>query len=384
MTLYILVFIVAVFYFLCCRGENARKNPFLFALFFFYLAIFVGLGDMQGGYDRYIYGEIFDKIADSLRENGDVGDLTYFIQGQEWGYYLLNVLVAHFTTNRYVFIFVTSLLIYTLFFLSIRNTVKDYPFACLIFLGFFYYFSMTYLRQCLACGVVWFGMKYAWERKPFHYFLIVLLAYSFHNSAIIAILFYFIPLKKYSKRVIVIFLFICLLISLTPLTIWLVAIQGGDRFASNADSLQGFRLEYILEVVFIVGMIFYVYDSLPSDRRTLVLLNVLWGFCGILLLFMRFGQGGRIGWYCILAVIYLFTKISQIYKVRTVYNFVTLSLCCWLFMRITVSWSFNLAPYKTFLSNGIPSGEIWIYEKYEYDRNYTNDKMYRKIFDPVF
>ena len=30
------------------------------------LALFVGLADMFGGYDRYIYGEVFDSIADGV------------------------------------------------------------------------------------------------------------------------------------------------------------------------------------------------------------------------------------------------------------------------------------------------------------------------------
>ena len=45
---------------------------------------------------------------------------------------------------------------------------------------------------------------------------------------------------------------------------------------------------------------------------------------------------------------------------------------------------FNLTPYKTFLSDGFPSGDRWIYDKYEYDANYTTDKLYRPVFDFVW
>lgn len=47
-----------------------------------------------------------------------------------------------------------------------------------------------------------------------------------------------------------------------------------------------------------------------------------------------------------------------------------------LFLRITIEWSFNMCPYKTFLTPG-HTAEEWIYEKYEYDLKYDMDKFYR-------
>lgn len=37
-------------------------------------------------------------------------------------------------------------------------------------------------------------------------------------------------------------------------------------------------------------------------------------------------------------------------------------------------------PYKTFLTNGLPAGNGNIYDKYEYDDNYTINKLYRPAF----
>ena len=50
-----------------------------------------------------------------------------------------------------------------------------------------------------------------------------------------------------------------------------------------------------------------------------------------------------------------------------------------LFFRILDAWSFNLTPYKTFLTPGHTAAEF-IYEEYEYDTNYDYDKFYRPAF----
>ena len=68
MLIYILVFIVAFIYYILSRKNSfLRKSSVALGFFFLYIALFVGLGDMIGGYDRYIYGEVFDTIADEFQ-----------------------------------------------------------------------------------------------------------------------------------------------------------------------------------------------------------------------------------------------------------------------------------------------------------------------------
>ena len=64
---------------------------------------------------------------------------------------------------------------------------------------------------------------------------------------------------------------------------------------------QGFRIEYVLEVLFFIWLIFKNYNKINMDKRTLTFLNMTIVLCLILLFFMRFGQGGRFGWLFILA-----------------------------------------------------------------------------------
>ena len=196
---YYLVFVIALIY-LCYAKEESKTDSTMFAVFMFGLAVFVGLGDMIGGYDRYIYGELFDDVADRLRD-GNLFDAAIFqLYPREIGYNLWNVLVAIFTSNRYIFIFLTTLLIYALIFRAIKKHTVNYPLAGIVFLGIFYYFTMTYLRQAIAVGIVWNAIHYIWERKWWPYCIMVLSAAMFHNSAcrsFFPVVFFIQPTQQY-------------------------------------------------------------------------------------------------------------------------------------------------------------------------------------------
>jgi hypothetical protein len=57
-------------------------------------------------------------------------------------------------------------------------------------------------------------------------------------------------------------------------------------------------------------------------------------------------------------------------------KFSTYAMMIWLYWRILTAWSFQLSPYKTFLTDGVREYDpIW--EEYEYDHNYDDDKLYK-------
>lgn len=293
------VFIVAIVFYLLFPKKHPDRG---LALFFLYLALFVGLGDMIGGYDRYIYGEVFDTIADEMRESGRLSRLFYLIQGKEYGFFYWQVLLSFVTANRYIFILVTTLAVYVMYFISFKRYIEHYPLAGIVFLGMFYYFTMTYLRQVMAVGIVWLAIRYIWERKPYRFFGLVLLAYTFHSSALIFAPMYFVPIRKFSKLQIVWFMVLCLLIGMTPLPHALMEVSGeatgmAVRTHSYVEQDQGFRIEYVFEAVFFLWIFFRNYQKISKDAKTVVFFNMSIVFCGVLLIFMRFGQGGRLGWY---------------------------------------------------------------------------------------
>lgn len=125
-------------------GIDAKGLAIIMSL----LAIFVGISDMLGGYDRYIYGELFDEVADNFNSGTNIFDSTIFhTYRSEFSYGMLNVIIAFFTANRYIFILIIILITYLLLFNSIKKYCYNYPFAIIIFLAIMFFFTFTYLRQ---------------------------------------------------------------------------------------------------------------------------------------------------------------------------------------------------------------------------------------------
>ncbi|WP_288490457.1 EpsG family protein [uncultured Prevotella sp.] len=382
MFIYLLVFIVAFIYYMLSRKNSfLRKSSVALSFFFLYVALFVGLGDMIGGYDRYIYGEVFDTIADEFQHTSspNINKIIYLVAGKEYGYFFWQILISYITQNRYIFILITTIAIYVLFFLAFKEYLDDYPLACIVFLGLLYYFSMTYLRQVIGVGFTFLSVKYIVKRKFLPFFCFWLLAYSFHGSALIFFPMYFIPQKKYSKNFVITVLLLCLIVSLTPLPNALLSsgITASGKAQNYMDQEQGFRIEYVIEVVAFISIFFMNYGKINKEKQTLVFLNMSYVFCALLLLFMRFGQGGRLGWYFMPGIIYMTTYLCNRKDVAKWLKPAMILLFFGLFFRITLAWRPLNVPYKTFLTNGQPAGDGSTYEDNEYDERYNIDKFFR-------
>lgn len=386
MIIYYFVLIISlIFYFI--QKDKRVPSVSLFFCFMLAIALFVGLGDMIGGYDRYIYGEVFDSIADEMRGKGKISSLFYLVNGKEYGYFVWQIIVSVFTPNRYIFILVTTLTIYYLFFRVMRRYMLDYPLAVIVFMGMLFYFTMTYLRAVFAIAILWQGIRYIWERKFWKYAFFVVLAASFHTSILIALVMYFIPIKRYSKKTIIIWLILCFVAGMTPLPNIILANAGSltekNTGEVNAYELQeqGFRIEYVLEVLFFIWLIFKNYNKIDTDKRTLTFLNMTIVLCFILLFFMRFGQGGRFAWPFYIGVFYIIPYLVSKNKTSLPLTSIVLVVFSLLFIRISIAWESLNVPYTTFLTNGTPAGDGKIFNKYEYDLNYVDDKFYRPAFD---
>ena len=385
MFLYYLVLILSLLYYYINITGKINNSKVFFICYMSYVAIFVGLGDMIGGYDRYIYGAIFDDIVNNFHLNHAI--FLESVRGQEYGYIILNLLFAHVTSNRYMFIFLFTALMYFLYIKAIIEHINNYPLTCIVFLGFFFYYTITYMREALAIGIAWQSIKYLMERKPLPFFIIVFIAYSIHNSAIVFAPLYFVKPHKYSKETITRFLILCLLIGLSPLPKLVLGGLGditgkSERLDEYAADLGNNGFTRIIEVGLFIWMLFSCYYQIAKfKKKDLIMLNIYLAFCGILLLTMRFGQGRRMGWYFYIGIFYIISDVFIKKKRLEWRKYLFIILCVLSFIRITVAWAFNLGPYKTFLTNGYPCGERIIYEENEYDENYTKDKLYRPLID---
>lgn len=381
MYIYVLILALAMSGVLFLPQKTAKSTIYL-AWWMIALALFVGVSDMLGGYDRYIYGELFDEVADIRQEGRDFSTAYIFQQyPTELGYVYLNVLLSYFTANRYIFIFVLTLIIYALYYIDIKRYASDYRMALLLFLGLLFFFTFTYLRQMIGVGIAGLSLKYVYERKLWKFVICILLAALFHNSAIILFPIYIIPSRKYSVGVVIVLMLICLLIGVSGISSSLFEAYSStsgleERTTKYIEETSGFRIAYLLEAIFFLWLILANYGKVGTDKRQIVLLNVALTFCAILLLFIRSENGGRLGWFFIMGLIATLTTIL-VKQQKIVFNrTMVCALVLFLYLRIVLFWGIFLYPYKTFFNNGVRKGD-GIYERYEYDRNYARDKFYR-------
>ncbi|MBO5611041.1 MAG: EpsG family protein [Prevotella sp.] len=381
MFLYLAIFflIVAIYFSTYEKKANdVRILVFCMAL----LGIFVGISDMLGGYDRYIYAELFDDVANRIVNKENVFQAEIFnLYRTEPGYNIFNVLIGLFTRNRYIFIFITTIIIYALLFASFKRYMENYPYAVLLFMGLWFFFTFTYFRQVMAASIAWLSIQYIVDRKRWRFLSVLLIAMLFHNSAIVFVPLYFVPIKKFDKTRVLIVMVICLLLGLSNITGGLFEAYGSivgaeDRAEIYTSDESGFRIAYLVEAVFFLGYILYNYHKIPQKPLNLVMLNMGLIFCAILLIFVRSENGGRLGWYYMIGIIATITYLATHTRKITYLGATMLFVSLFLYYRILFAWGVLLSPYKTFFTDGVREGD-YIEEKYEYDHNYDIDKFYK-------
>ena len=378
MAYYIILFVITAVL-AWTNSDNKKISKSIFFCFCLSLSLFVGLADMLGGYDRYIYSEVFQSMHENVVKGILFSEEFIMYFGKEPVFGLINELIAFFTPNRYVFILVYTIFLYMVYAVSFYRYTRNPFFALLIFEGLMFFFTFTYLRQVLAAGVIWLAIPYVAQRNFKKYLLFIVLATLIHNSAAYMLLLYFIPRRKFEEKHIVLFMLALLVIGISGITKFVFSVSGdainNSRIAGYADTAEfGFRIEYVIESVLFLFILLTNYKKIDKDEYTLTMINVYLMFCGLLLFFCKSSDGGRIAWYCLLGIIVVLERFCRPKSAVPLKSFITI-MCFVLFYRILAAWGILLYPYKTFLTPGIRQGDF-IEESYEYDHAYDNDKLY--------
>lgn len=384
MIIYLLWFLVSV---LLCYGtlKASKKVQVQLSVFFLLaLGIFVGLGDMLGGYDRYIYGDLFDSMADFNHTGGNPWlSPSFAFYGSEFGYGSFCALLTYVTSNRYIFIFIMTMVIYGLLIRSLTKYVDNMPFAVVMFMGLWFFFTFTYLRQVIGATIAWLSIQYIIKRDWKRFLLVMFIAYSFHNSAIVFLPMYLVPIRKFSQKQVLTVMAAALLIGLSPVPQGMFAAYeeiDADRVnAANYEMDNGFRWAYLIEASFFLYVILRNYKNISNQAKDVVMLNIALVFCAILLFFIRSENGGRLGWYYMIGVMCTLSNICVKNKKVLSQGVLMFVVCFLLFFRILDGWGIQLSPYKTFLTDGYRAGDE-IHEQYEYDDRYDENKFYRPAF----
>ena len=151
-------------------------------------------------------------------------------------------------------------------FISIKKYTVNYPLATILFLGLWFFFTFTYLRQVLGATIVWLGVQYVIERKFWKFMVIVLIGFSMHNSAIIFFPLYFVPRRKFSPKIIVWIMLFLLILGMSSLPNSLFEVYESSSVVERHGEYNasgGLRVAYILEAFFFLYLILKNYRYIP-------------------------------------------------------------------------------------------------------------------------
>jgi len=204
-----LLLIAGLAYPLCLRKPTQAKKLVYLLITFGYMW-FLAAYRVNIGFDYHTYIRIFERFQgfQTLPE--------IFSTEFEPGFALLNKLLTLFVTSPVAMYGVYAAIIYIpVIWFIFRYSQDAWLSTWLYVTTTYFYSSMNFIRQNIACGIVLLGYGFLRDKKPIPYFLVVLLGATFHKTALIMIPIYFfahIPLSRkmgifYGSAAVTLFLF---------------------------------------------------------------------------------------------------------------------------------------------------------------------------------
>lgn len=197
----------------------------------------------------------------------------------------ISYLLGH--SNFQILLGFTSIFTVTPVVIFIMEEVKEGNKALSLFIYIFIFFLISFnaIRQMIAISLIIYSFKYIINSNIVKYFITVIIATLFHNTAIIALLFFFLKGKikfkyKYSKKQWVLIILYLLL----PVLLFFVWIFGsqipliGTYFQYYTPSVNNFNLSRVFTLISIIlpviPLLFFK-EEIYRMKKGDVFLNIL-------------------------------------------------------------------------------------------------------------
>ena len=164
----------------------------------------VVLAFIAGFRDFYIWPDTIDYVRAFVYNTPsftDFQDTLNKVPYVEKGFYYLSVLIKTFTDNPHLYLLVVSFVTFFFLYKDFRK-YTPYPLLglCIYIARFYFGRNFIQIRAGIAYAIILLAIRYVTERNWKKYFLIVCIAYFFHQSALIAIPLYFMGMVRIKKR----------------------------------------------------------------------------------------------------------------------------------------------------------------------------------------
>lgn len=359
---YLLIFLVP---FLPAIATNSsRPSKWGFALMMLLLVTFAGFRDMIGGFDVYIYGEVYELTNEFI--------LGY--EPQEYGMRLLFVFLGYFSKDRYFMFFVFAFLLVVGHSYQVKKLSPMVYLSVFILFCKFYLMSFVYLRQGLAMLLVWFSIPFLLRKKLLIPLIFQFLAFYIHKSSIVFAPFLFLHSFKFTIDKILIINFLVLIFSFSPLGTSIIGIAADtlneDRFLSYGEKSGGINYFYLFEGFSILVLVFITYSKFYQTAKGTLIVNGLLFYTVIMALSLKNATFIRMGWYYLIFYIVGITYFVYFQKEgagRLLSKSVIMLYFGLMFFRLLFLYDGgDFMPYKAFFQD-FDRGGMWDWMEYRTD-----------------
>lgn len=161
-----------------CRNGQSKNKAIISGIVLFAI---MGFKSSSIGNDTPSYLEFFNRLN---RMSTLFDANTRF----EKGYQLYNKLIGYFFKDSQALFIITALICVACIIYGISQYSINWQYSLFLFVGLrFYYFFLSGLRQSIAVSIIFVSYKFLKERKYIKYVALILLASTFHFSALIFI-----------------------------------------------------------------------------------------------------------------------------------------------------------------------------------------------------
>ena len=225
--------------------DRLRQHKRYIIFMMILLTLQSGLRHLAVGADTFAYYKTFLDVQNSswniLWQN--CLDFYYYGEGKDPGYYLtLKAIQLVLPTYQLYLIGLAAFVFYGLGKILCTFTKSNYEvlLAMALYQCLYYsFFSITGHRQTMATGFLFLALPYVMERKLVQFLLLVLIAATQHKSALLFVPFYYLPLMRGSKTML-----IGALTLFVPMWIWGGKVAEYFMMSTSMDQYANYLVHY--------------------------------------------------------------------------------------------------------------------------------------------
>lgn len=308
--MYIVTFGLSLILISCAEKNKYRNVKRLFVFFAILLpCILAGLRDYTIGNDVLVYGKSWFERACSYHSY-----IGYIKKANEYsigvGYATLNYIVSRFSNSVHMFLFVYQFLQMVILYYAIKpfKNKINIVFAFFVYYFAYYNISLNLLRQMMAVILVLFSYRFIIEKKFIKFLITILIAYSVHSTAIVALALYPLSwavtnstLRKVSKTLIIV---LCTVFAFGYQTIFefmasinVLSLQRYSHYIT--DTNVGGRYVRLVYWAILLILIYWKRKECVAEYADSITLQMYMIISGLLTIVMFLGSswGVRISYY---------------------------------------------------------------------------------------